>query len=229
MAEPVEFLYPEKWLSTASAGERVTSELRLRIISGKIENGTILSENKLAADFSMSRSPIREALKVLASENMIRLERMGAVVIGLSEKEINEIHEVQLLIGNYVFEQLAKMDTNGLVHELNKTLELMKISIKYQDSDDFSFHNVLFHEQIICAIHHSYIELIWNKLKPVIDCLTLLSSRECFKEQYYDFEQILKNYELLIKAIWAKDKALLKKSMLQIPSDLLIMNKPVKK
>ena len=59
----------------------------MRIISGMIENGAILSENKLAADFDVSRSPIREALKILASENIIRLERMGAVVVGLTEKE----------------------------------------------------------------------------------------------------------------------------------------------
>ena len=51
--------------------------------------------NKLAAEFSVSRSPIREALKILASEKIIRLERMGAVVIGLTEKEIGEIYECQ--------------------------------------------------------------------------------------------------------------------------------------
>ena len=47
----------------------------MRIISGLIESGTILSENKLAADFEVSRSPIREALRILASENIIRLEK----------------------------------------------------------------------------------------------------------------------------------------------------------
>ena len=61
--------------------------LECGLFPGMIESGTILSENKLAADFDVSRSPIREALKILASENIIRLERMGAVVIGLTEKE----------------------------------------------------------------------------------------------------------------------------------------------
>ena len=75
MSEYNDYLYPQKWLSKASTGDRVAYELRMRIISGLIESGTILSENKLAADFEVSRSPIREALRILASENIIRLEK----------------------------------------------------------------------------------------------------------------------------------------------------------
>ncbi len=108
MTKSMEFLYPEKWLSKASTGDRVASELRMRIIAGAIESGTILSENKIAADFSVSRSPVREALKLLASENIIRLERMGAVVIGLTEKEIEEIYDVRLLIETFILSDLER-------------------------------------------------------------------------------------------------------------------------
>ncbi|WP_410985259.1 GntR family transcriptional regulator [Bacillus cereus] len=209
MAESMEFLYPGKWLSKASTGDRVASELRMRIISGKIESGTILSENKLAADFSVSRSPVREALKVLASENIIRLERMGAVVIGLTKKEIEEIYDVRLLIETFIFERLVKMDTNELVRELNKIMEMMKIAIKYHDADEFSYQDVLFHETIIRAIQHSYILMIWNNLKPVMEGFILLSMRTRFKEKYEDFERIIKNHELYIKAIESKDRALM--------------------
>ncbi|MBC6974037.1 GntR family transcriptional regulator [Bacillus sp. Xin] len=209
MAESMEFLYPEKWLSKASTGDRVASELRMRIISGKIESGTILSENKLAADFSVSRSPVREALKVLASENIIRLERMGAVVIGLTEKEIEEIYDVRLLIETFIFERLVKIDTNELVRELNKIMEMMKIAIKYHDADEFSYQDVLFHETIIRAIQHSYILMIWNNLKPVMEGFILLSMRTRFKEKYEDFERIIKNHELYIRAIESKDRALM--------------------
>ena len=82
MSKYKEFLYPAKWIANASMGVRLACELRMRIISGMIEKGTVLSENKLALEFEVSRSPIREALKILASENIIRLERMGAVVVG---------------------------------------------------------------------------------------------------------------------------------------------------
>ncbi|MDN4089320.1 GntR family transcriptional regulator [Paenibacillus polymyxa] len=208
-----EFLYPSKWLLKASAGDRVTSELRMRIISGGIESGTILSENKLAADFAVSRSPIREALKILASENIIRLERMGAVVIGLSEKEIEEIYDVRLLIESFVFERLIKMDTHDLAKELSKILEMMKVAVKYSDADEFSYQDVLFHETIIRAVNHSYILMIWNNLKPVMESLILLSMRMRFNEKYEDFTRIVSNHELYIEAIQAKDRDLMIKSL----------------
>ncbi|AUO06514.1 GntR family transcriptional regulator [Paenibacillus jamilae] len=213
MVQSSDFLYPSKWLLKASAGDRVTSELRMRIISGAIESGTILSENKLAADFAVSRSPIREALKILASENIIRLERMGAVVMGLSEKEIEEIYDVRLLIESFVFERLIKMDTHDLAKELSKILEMMKVAVKYSDADEFSYQDVLFHETIIRAVNHSYILMIWNNLKPVMESLILLSMRMRFKEKYEDFTRIVKNHEIYIEAIQAKDRDLMIKSL----------------
>jgi GntR family transcriptional regulator of gluconate operon len=215
MAESMEYLYPTKWLSKASTGDRVTYELRMRIISGMIESGTILSENKLAADFAVSRSPVREALKILASENIIRLERMGAVVIGLTEKEIEEIYDVRLLIETFVFERLVKMDTNKLVMELSKILEMMKVAIKYRDADEFSYQDVLFHETIIRAIDHSYILMIWNNLKPVMESFILLSMRSRFEDKYEDFARIIKNHELYIEAIDTKDRTRMIESLHQ--------------
>lgn len=215
MKEPTDSLYPEKWLSKASAGERVTCELRMRIISGLIESGTILSENKLAAEYNVSRSPIREALRVLANENLIRLERMGAIVIGIKEKEVEEIYDVRLLIETFVFERLVKIDTADLVRELNKILEMMQIAIKYKDADEFAYQDVLFHETIIRAIDHSYISMIWNNTKPVMESFILLSMRMHFHEKYDDISRIVNNHKLYIDAIKTKDREIMIQSLHQ--------------
>ena len=61
---------------------------------------------------------------------------------------------------------------------------MMKIAIKYQDADEFSYQDVLFHETIIRSINHSYILMIWNNLKPVMESLILLSMRMRFEEKY---------------------------------------------
>lgn len=206
MNRKADFIYPAKWVASASTGVRLACELRIRIIAGIIEKGTVLSENKLAVEFEVSRSPIREALKILASENIIRLERMGAVVLGLSEQDIKEIYDVRLLIETFVYERLVKVDTSELVRELSKILEMMKVAIKYKDADEFSYQDVLFHETIIQSINHSYIRLIWNNTKPVMESLILLSMRMRLLEKYDDFSRILKNHEVYIEAIETKDR-----------------------
>lgn len=91
----------------------------------------------------------------------------------------------------------------------------MKVSIKYKDADEFSFQDVLFHETIVRSINHSYILMIWNNLKPVMESFILLSMRARLKEKYEDFERILDNHELYIKAIKTKDRDLMLKSLHQ--------------
>ena len=209
MSKSPEFLYPSKWTASASTGVRLACEIRMRIISGAVKKGTVLSENKLAAEFEVSRSPIREALKILSSENMIRLERMGAVVVGLTDRDIKELYDVRLLIETFVYERIVKMDTSGLVTELSKILEMMEVAIKYKDADEFTYQDVLFHETIIRTIDHSHILLIWNNMKPVMESLILLSMRLRLAERSDDFSRLLENHAIYIEAIQTKDREIM--------------------
>ncbi|SFJ86599.1 GntR family transcriptional regulator, gluconate operon transcriptional repressor [Halobacillus dabanensis] len=213
MKDSSEFMYPLQWLSKASAGERVASELRMRIISGVIESGSILSENHLASEFSVSRSPVREALKVLSSENLIQLKRMGALVLDITEKDIQEMYDVRLLIESFVFERLVHMETTELVKDLSKIFEMMKIAVQYKDADEVAKQDLLFHETIIRSISHSHIQMIWDNLKPTLESLVLLSMRYRVAEMYEDFERILANHELYIEAIDKKDRDLMVQSL----------------
>ncbi|WP_075618785.1 GntR family transcriptional regulator [Paenisporosarcina indica] len=215
MSTSNEYIYPIKWIASASTGVRLACELRIRIISGNIQKGTVLSENKLASEFEVSRSPIREALKILASENIIRLERMGAVVVGLTEQDIKEIYDVRLLIETFVYERLVKLDTSKLVRELSKITEMMEIAIKYKDVEEFSYQDVVFHETIIRSINHSYIMLIWNNTKPVMESLILLSMRKRLEEKYEDFKRILTNHQVYVEAIKTKDRDIMIRALHQ--------------
>lgn len=215
MSENQKYIFPEKWIANASTGVRLASELRIRIIAGLIEGGTVLSENKLAAEFEVSRSPIREALKILASENIIRLERMGAVVVGLTEKDIKELYDVRLMIETFVYERILKIDTTDLVKELSKIREMMEVAIKYKDADEFSYQDVLFHETIVRSINHSYILLIWNNAKPVMESLILLSMRMRMEEKFEDYSRVLNNHDVYIEAIQSKDRDIMIKALHQ--------------
>lgn len=56
--------YPEKWLEGMTTGEGIAAELRLGIVNGHIAEGTLLTENQMAKQFNVSRSPIRDAFKL---------------------------------------------------------------------------------------------------------------------------------------------------------------------
>ncbi|SEO14886.1 GntR family transcriptional regulator, gluconate operon transcriptional repressor [Amphibacillus marinus] len=208
-----ERLYPEKWLVRASTGERIACEVRIQIIAGVIESGTVLSENKLANDFDVSRSPVREALKLLASENLVRLERMGAVVHALTEKHITEMYDVRILIETFVFERLVSQNVNPLIKELSKIVQMMKVAIDYSDADEFAHQDLLFHETIIQGIDHAYISMIWKNLRPIMESLILLSMRQRFRANVEDFSRVIENHQLYIDAINQKDRQLMNQSL----------------
>lgn len=201
-------LYPVKRLITSSIGERVVAELRMRVVSKDIAEGTVLSENQLAKEYQVSRSPIREALRVLETEGLIRLQRMGAVVVGISEQDIDEIYDIRLMIESFVFERVLAKDNEKLINELNQIIEMMKVSIRYKDADEFSFKDVEFHETIVKSIHHNYILMLWSNLRPVMECLILLSMRYRLGENDKDFNRVIQNHELMVESIVKKDKNL---------------------
>ena len=82
--------YPQKWLEGMTTGEGIAAELRLGIVNGQIAEGTLLTENQMAKQFNVSRSPIRDAFKLLQQNQLIQLERMGArVALWRARKERN--------------------------------------------------------------------------------------------------------------------------------------------
>lgn len=201
--------FPKDRILNPSMSQQVLADLRMRIISNGISKGTMLSENKLSEEYGVSRSPIRAALRDLEKEDLLQLKRMGAEVIGISKKGIDEIYDVRLLIESFVVKRLLGTDNSSLLRELQKILEMMKIAVKYHDADEFSFKDVAFHEAIILSIQHRYIEIVWNNVKPIVECLVLLDMRKRMEHDYNDFERIIDNHDLYIKAIAQKDEALI--------------------
>ena len=69
-----------------TSGQVIAAELRLGIVS-EIESHIQLSENQVAQQFNVSRSPVRDAFKLLQTDQLIQLERMGAQVLPFGDQE----------------------------------------------------------------------------------------------------------------------------------------------
>ena len=89
-----------------SLHDEVAAQLRERIFSGELTPGMFLDEVRLAEQLKISRTPLREALKVLTAEGLVRHEpRRGCFVNEVTEKDLDEIFPViALLEGRCAFE-----------------------------------------------------------------------------------------------------------------------------
>ena len=79
--------------------EEVAEQLRQRIFSRNLEPGSWIDEMKIAEEFGISRTPLREALKVLAAEGLITMKvRRGAYVTEMSEKDLRDVYHLLSLL-----------------------------------------------------------------------------------------------------------------------------------
>lgn len=80
---------------TDSATERVVRSLRAAVLTGGLAPGEKLSQSRLATDNGVSRIPVRDALRILASEGLVEMTPTHALVRGLSINELQELYEMR--------------------------------------------------------------------------------------------------------------------------------------
>ena len=86
-----------------SLGAAVVERLREKILSGELREGEQLRQDAIAAEFQISRIPVREALSHLAAEGLVTLvANRGAVVSALSPEEIMELFETRAVLECYM-------------------------------------------------------------------------------------------------------------------------------
>lgn len=89
-----------------TAQELVRDTLRTAILTGQIPAGTRLVQADLAEQLQVSTTPVREALRSLAAEGLVKLDaHRGAVVRGLDDREVLEIFELRCLLEPAVLER----------------------------------------------------------------------------------------------------------------------------
>ena len=79
--------------------EQVAEQLRQRIFRRELEPGGWIDELKIAEEFGISRTPLREALKVLAAEGLVTMKvRRGAYVTEMSDKDLRDVYHLLSLL-----------------------------------------------------------------------------------------------------------------------------------
>ena len=133
---------------TISLADQVFDHLENDILSGKYQRGEILTESKLSTELGVSRTPIREALRRLEQEHIIEESGKGSVVIGINEKDLEDIFMIRKSLVCQVAALAAKNRTEEQLKQLREALEFQEFYLNKKDPDQIKLMDSRFHETL---------------------------------------------------------------------------------
>ncbi|MCT4553261.1 MAG: GntR family transcriptional regulator [Pelagimonas sp.] len=135
-----------------SLPEAIADDLRERILSGDLGEGEIIRQEALAAEYDVSRMPVREALKRLDAEGLVQLtNNRGALVTKHSLAEIGEIFDLRQLIEVDLFRRAIPAMTSVDFARCDKILAQMDASYDADDVAAWGALNHAFHTALYAA------------------------------------------------------------------------------
>ncbi|WP_137891514.1 GntR family transcriptional regulator [Ramlibacter sp. 2FC] len=139
-------------LSPRALYEEVAELLRQRIYRRELEPGAWIDELKLAEEYGISRTPLREALKVLAAEGLVTMKvRRGAYVTEVSEKDLADVYHLLSLLESDAAGVVAERATEAQLRELqalHDELEAAALPVQ-ENRDRFFALNERFHLRVL--------------------------------------------------------------------------------
>ena len=181
--------------------QEVAERLRQRIFSHELPPGTWIDEQALAVDYGISRTPLREALKVLASEGLVTLKpRRGCYVTEISERDLDEIFPVMAMLeGRCAFEAAKKAKTDDIAR-LEAIHNLLEKHAASGDRERFFEANQEFHRAVQELADNRWLQQVIQDLRKVLK-LTRLHSLSAEGR----LQESLEEHRLIMAGFKAKD------------------------
>lgn len=150
---------------TVSLADQVFERLEHDILTEKYKQGELLTEMRLCEELGVSRTPIREALRRLSQENLIKECSKGNLVLGITKDDLYDIFTVRLQLEGIVAALAAEKCTKADIEELKGVLELQEFYGTKSNPEQIKQMDNRFHETIYKI---SGSNVYYNTLLPLI-------------------------------------------------------------
>jgi DNA-binding GntR family transcriptional regulator len=128
--------------------EDVAERLRSQIFARELEPGAWIDETKLALEYGISRTPLREALKVLAAEGLVAMKpRRGAYVAEMSRDDVAQIYHLLALLESDAAGDVARHASAEQLQRLTQLHERLEKQVRQRDA--FFATNEQFHMALL--------------------------------------------------------------------------------
>jgi DNA-binding GntR family transcriptional regulator len=171
----------------------VCEELRRLIITGELEPGTRLVEDRLAARLGVSRNPVREALQTLASEGFVEvLPRRGAVVAEVTVEQAEELFDVRMALEPLAARLAAKRAPAAAVDGLRQVLERARQATEAGDFDLVAACNTDFHRLVVEISGNDYLRLLLAPMARRVQWIFRTSAPTRAPHSWREHEELLR-------------------------------------
>ena len=179
--------------------EEVAEQLRQRIFSGELEPGSWIDELRLAEEYGISRTPLREAVKVLAAEGLVTMKvRRGAYVTEVNDKDQRDVYHLLALL---------ESDAAGVVANVASDEELQELHALHQnlvaaagEREKFFQINEQFHIRLLELANNRWRTQMVDDLRKV---MKLNRHNSLFKQGR--LEESLNEHQAIMDALLARD------------------------
>ena len=158
-----------KILASRPLYEEVADQLRVRIFAHELAPGTWIDEQTLAKEFGISRTPLREAIKVLAAEGLITMKlRRGAYVTEVNRGDLEQIFTILSLLEGEAAKEAASNAKEKDLNDLDDMHLRLEKAAADRNLDQFFEINVRFHERIIAIANNPWMTGVIADLRKVL-------------------------------------------------------------
>ena len=153
-----------------SLHDEVAATLREQIFDGSLAPGSFVDETALCERLSISRTPLREALKVLTAEGLLRHEpRRGCFVNEVTERDLDEIFPVIALLEGRCAYEAARNASDAELQELDALHERLVRHARAKRINDYYATNHIIHEAIIKLADNKWLAQVIGDLRELED------------------------------------------------------------
>ncbi|UDF34040.1 UNVERIFIED_ORG: GntR family transcriptional regulator [Shinella sp. XGS7] len=181
--------------------QEVAERLRQQIFGRELEPGSWIDELKLCQEMGISRTPLREALKVLAVEGLVTMKvRRGAYVTEMSERDVREAYQLLALLESDAAARVAESASEAELAELQALHEQLEREVGQRDA--FFASNERFHLRLLEIEANRWRQQIVTDLRRV---MKLNRHHSLFKQGR--LAESLAEHRALMQALGQRDGA----------------------
>jgi DNA-binding GntR family transcriptional regulator len=185
---------------------QAAQRLRTMIIEGAIAAGAKLNERELCAQLNISRTPLREAIRLLAAEGLVELlPQRGAVALALSEQDVIDTFEVMAGLEGQSGELAATRITEPQLAEIKALHYEMLAAYTRRDLAKYYARNAQIHAKINAAAANPILAQTYAQLNARITALRFRSNQDEVK-----WKRAVAEHKAMLTALEARDGAKLR-------------------